>query len=104
MNANHTTTTQGIEFIADTPEKVAAFRMLAIKGALKMESVGLKRSRGLSALSIVKKEFGIKAKTAKEAFPLYVEYLREIGILAPAVININEVSYEDSKKYDWKAI
>lgn len=57
-----------------TPEEVNAYRMLAIKGALK--------GRGPSALSVVKKEFGIKARTAREALPLYIEFLKGKGILA----------------------
>lgn len=67
--------------IADTPESIDAFRLLALKGMLKMESVGLKR-RGPSALSIVKKEFKIKAKTAADALPLYIQILKDKNILA----------------------
>ncbi len=66
---------------ATTPEEINAYRMLAIKGALKLESLGMK-GRGPSALSVVKKEFGIKARTAREALPLYIEFLKEKGILA----------------------
>ena len=66
--------------IITTPENIAAYRLLAIKGMLKLESLGMK-SRGPSALSIVKREHGIKASTAKEALPLYVELLKEKGIL-----------------------
>jgi hypothetical protein len=63
-----------------SPEDIAAYRLLAIKGALKLESLGMK-SRGPSALSVVKKEFGIKARNAKEALPLYIAILKEKGIL-----------------------
>jgi hypothetical protein len=38
-------------------------------------------SRAPSCLSIVKKEFGIKAKTAKEALPLFEAYLQTLGLL-----------------------
>jgi hypothetical protein len=65
--------------IADTPEKIEAFRLLALKGALKLETVGLKR-RGKSALSIVKEEFGFKGNT-KTVYEKYVAYLKEVGIL-----------------------
>lgn len=41
-------------------EGAAAYRMLALKGALKLELLGMRRSRGPSALSIVKREFGLK--------------------------------------------
>lgn len=66
--------------IADTPELVNAFRLLALKGALKLESLGMK-GRGASALSVVKREFGIKAKTANEALPLYIALLQSKNIL-----------------------
>ena len=64
------------------PEDINAYRLLAIKGTLKLESLGMRRSAGrASALSIVKNEFGIKARTAKDAFPLYCAWLKEIGVL-----------------------
>ena len=44
---------------ADTPEKIALFRLIALKGALKMECVGMTR-RGRSVYSIVKEEYGFK--------------------------------------------
>jgi len=64
-----------------TPAQIDAFRLLTLRGALKLESVGLKR-RGPSALTLVKKETGIKARTAKEALPLFEAHLRGLGILA----------------------
>lgn len=36
------------------------YRLLALRGALKLECLGMKRSRGPSAFSIVKREFGFK--------------------------------------------
>jgi len=65
--------------IADTPDKINAFRLLSLKGALKLETVGLKR-RGKSALSIVKEEFGFKGNVHK-VYDQYVAYLKEVGIL-----------------------
>jgi hypothetical protein len=67
--------------VLDTPAQINAFRLLALRGALKLESVGLKR-RGPSALTLVKKETGIKARTAKDALPLFEAHLRGLGILA----------------------
>lgn len=66
--------------VLDTPAQINAFRLLALRGALKLESVGLKR-RGPSALTLVKKETGIKARTAKDALPLFEAHLRELGLL-----------------------
>jgi len=38
----------------NTPEGIHAYRMLALKGALKLESLGMRRSHGPSALAMVK--------------------------------------------------
>ena len=65
-----------------TPEHVNAFALLALKGRLTLESLGMK-CHGKSALSQVK-ALGIKARTAKDALPLYIAMLEEKGILAKA--------------------
>jgi hypothetical protein len=65
--------------IADTPEKIEAFRLLSLKGALKLESIGMKR-RGQSALSIIKKEFNLTG-TAKTVYPQFVNILQQKEIL-----------------------
>lgn len=43
-----------------TGNDVSLFRLIALHKALKLEKIGMKLSRGRSALSIVKKEFGLK--------------------------------------------
>ena len=63
-----------------TPEHINAFALLSLKGRLKLESLGMK-CNGKSALS---QALGIKARTAKEALPLYIAMLEEKGILAKA--------------------
>jgi len=65
---------------ADTPDSIRAFQLLALKGALKLESLGMGRSHGPSALAMVKM-LGIKARTAKAALPLFEAKLRQEGIL-----------------------
>lgn len=50
--------------IADTPEKIAFFQLCALKGALYLESKGMKK-RGQSAVKIAK-GMGFKGKTAAE--------------------------------------
>ena len=67
---------------ASTPEEIEAYRLLALRGALKLESVGLKASKGKSAFSIVKKMTGLPGRSAKELLPLYEDLLREYGILS----------------------
>jgi hypothetical protein len=46
-------------FIADTPEKIAFVRLVTLRGAVKMEALGLKR-RGRSATVIAKELLGLK--------------------------------------------
>lgn len=59
--------------ICNTPESINAFRLLTLRGALKLEVLGMKR-RGPSALSIVKREFGFKgnAKSVSEQFAAFL--------------------------------
>ena len=48
----------------DNPQAIEAFRMRTLRGALKLEVLGMKR-RGPSVYSIVKKEFGFKGNKQK---------------------------------------
>ena len=48
----------------DTPEQIDAFRLRALRGALKLETLGMRRG-GRSAYSIVKEEFGFKGNKQK---------------------------------------
>ncbi len=50
--------------IYDTPEKIDSYRLKVLRGALKLEILGMKR-RGPSAYSIIKKEFGFKGSKVK---------------------------------------
>jgi hypothetical protein len=68
--------------VLDTPAQIDAFRLLTIRQGLKAEMVGMRLTRKApSCLSIVKREFGIKARTAADALPLFEAQLREMGIL-----------------------
>ena len=65
-----------------TPEQINAYRLLTIRQGLKAEMVGMRlTAKAPSCLSIVKREFGIKAKTAADALPLFEARLREMGVL-----------------------
>lgn len=70
--------------IADTPEKIAAYRLLALKGALFLETKGMK-ARGRAASVIVRevlKEAKKKAPANKEKLlECFIAHLRENGIL-----------------------
>lgn len=65
--------------IIDTPEGIAAYRMLALRGALKLEILGMKR-RGVSAATIIKKEFDLKGNN-KSVLTQYEAILKERGII-----------------------
>ena len=66
---------------ASTREEVEAFRLLALRSALKLEAVGMKSSKGRSAFGIVKRMTGINARSARELLPIYEEVLRDMGVL-----------------------
>lgn len=51
--------------MVSTPEDISMFQMLALKGALKLEVAGMRRSKGPSAYSIVKKQFGFRGNKQK---------------------------------------
>jgi len=50
--------------IIDTEEGIKGYRILALRSALKLEVLGMKR-RGQSVYSIVKQEFGFKGNKKK---------------------------------------
>jgi len=76
---------------ASTPEGIEAYRLLALRAGLKLESVGMKTSKGRSAFSIVKKMTGLPGRSAKELLPLYEDLLREYGILSLKKTMMNPV-------------
>jgi hypothetical protein len=64
-----------------TGGEIQVYRLLTLRHALEAETVGLRLTRGRSALAIVKAETGLKARTAKDMVPKYEEWLRAQGIL-----------------------
>ena len=50
-------------FILNTPEQIEQYRLLTLYHALKLETLGLKHSRG-SVYALVKKEFSLKGSKA----------------------------------------
>lgn len=61
--------------LADTPEKIQAFRLLALKAALKLEVIGMKH-RHVNAYRTIQKEFGLKG-TKAEVLRKFTEILQE---------------------------
>jgi hypothetical protein len=54
-----TLTNQTRAAVLDTPEQIAAFRLLSLRSMLKLEILGMTR-RGRSAYSIIKQESGLR--------------------------------------------
>ena len=52
--------------VVDTPEGINFAHLLALRGALRLETLGLKR-RGASALSVYKRHYNPRCRTAKQA-------------------------------------
>jgi len=53
-------------WIADTPKKIAFVRLVALRGAVKMEALGLKRS-GRSATVIAKELLGLSKGARRQS-------------------------------------
>ena len=62
----------------DTPQAIDGFRIRALRSALRLETMGMKR-RGQSVYSIVKQEFGFKGSKRKVLDQL-CKYIKENNI------------------------
>ena len=65
--------------ILNTPNQIDAFRLLPLRGALRLEVMGMKR-HGRSAYAIVKEEFDLKGSKQK-VFDQFTEILQENDIM-----------------------
>jgi len=65
--------------ILNTPNQIDAFRLLTLRGALRLEVMGMKR-HGRSAYAIVKEEFDLKGNKQK-VFDQFTEILQENNIM-----------------------
>lgn len=63
----------------DTPELINGYRLLVLASRLKLETKGLKVSRGPSAYSIIKAEFGLRG-TKEKVLQQFNQLLVEAGI------------------------
>jgi len=66
--------------IADTPELVNAYRLLSIKGALKLETFGMMHSRG-SVAPKVRQILNSKTKNKSALLAEFIQYLKAENIL-----------------------
>ena len=66
--------------VLDTQELIQAFKLLQLKGALKLELAGMKMWTGQTASSIIKKQYGYKGSKQK-VYDQFVSDLKESGVL-----------------------
>lgn len=64
-----------------TPEQINAYRLLAIRSGLRLESKGIRVTRGVSCRKIVREEFGIRFRDIEKVRAAFDEILREKGVL-----------------------
>lgn len=67
--------------IADTPSAILAYRLLAMKSALKLETLGLRHSSGKSVAPQVRYLIGSRTKNKKALLDQYVTFLQNHSIL-----------------------
>lgn len=65
--------------VIDSPEGIRFYRLLTLRAALRLETLGMRR-RGPSAYSIIKREFGLRGnkQSVYTQFCEYVESQREL--------------------------
>lgn len=67
--------------ICDTPDEIAAFRLLALRKALELEMLGIQAFRSRrTAYGVIKKEFGLRGNKQR-VYDQFTTLLREKGIL-----------------------
>lgn len=49
--------------VFDTPDKIRFFQLVAQRGAVKLEALGMRRSRGRSATAMLKEHYHVKTRT-----------------------------------------
>ena len=61
--------------VIDTPEGIAAYRLLTMRSALHLETLGMKASRGVNVCKMVKDQYGFKGRDKKEILRQFENYL-----------------------------
>lgn len=65
--------------VLDNPKQIEAFRLRTLLKGLKLETLGMKMSRGASCYSIIKQDFGLKGSKQK-VYDQFKQLLQEGGI------------------------
>ena len=62
--------------VIDTPKGIAMYRMLSLKSALKLETLGMKNSRG-SVCAMIKREYNLKGNK-QSVYDQFVKLVEEV--------------------------
>ena len=65
--------------ILNTPSQIEAFRLRTLLRGLKLETLGMKMSKGASCYSIIKQDFGLTGSKQK-VYDQFKQLLQEGGI------------------------
>ena len=66
--------------VLDTPNQIEAFRCRTLLRGLKLETLGMKMSRGRSCYSIIKEDFDLKGNKQK-VYDQFKTLLEEEGLV-----------------------
>ena len=66
--------------ILNTPSQIEAFRLRTLLRGLKLETLGMKMSKGASCYSIIKQDFGLTGSKQK-VYDQFKQLLQEGGIV-----------------------
>jgi hypothetical protein len=67
--------------VASTPDQVFAYRLLALRAALKLEILGMHLSRGDKASKMIRHLMSTRTRNLKDLLAEYESFLRSNGFL-----------------------
>jgi hypothetical protein len=71
--------------LMDTPEAIERFRVITCLTGLKLESKGIRVHRNVSCLVVARRDYGIRAGNARNAYLKLREILIEKGIIDASI-------------------
>lgn len=68
--------------ICDTPEAIERFRVIVCLSGLKLEAHGIRTHRAVSCLAVARRDYGIKARNAADAYAKLQDVMMARGIIS----------------------
>jgi hypothetical protein len=65
--------------VIDTPEGIAAYRLLVLRSRLKLEILGMRSQ--INTAEVIRREFNLPIKNRKKLLAAYEQILKDAGIL-----------------------